>query len=123
MQEELQAAAQAEVDNGTYATIGEALFNSSYKGGSFSCARCHTRGWSYGAPKTTGGGAFGPNLTGGSEVRQCATTEELTDFVAGGSHLGAVYCENGQGSGRMPGLGAQLSDEQLSAIIDYVRGL
>lgn len=123
VQAELQQAAEQDVAAGKYATIGEALFNSSYKAGSFSCARCHTRGWSYGDPKETGGGALGPNLTGGSVVRQCVTKEELTAFLQQGSKLGARYCENGQGSGRMPGFGAQLSDEQLEAIVDYVRGL
>ena len=121
--EELQKAAEADVAAGTYKTLGEALFNSSYKAGSFSCARCHTRGWSYGDPKQTGGGALGPNLTGGSVVRQCVTKEELTAFLRVGSHLGAKYCENGQGSGRMPGFGGVLTDKQLEAIVEYVRGL
>ncbi len=123
VQAELQVAAEADVKAGKYATIGEALFSSSYKAGSFSCARCHTRGWSFGDPKQTGGGALGPNLTGGSVVRQCVTKEQLTAFLEVGSKNGARYCENGQGSGRMPGLGAQLSDEQLEAIVDYVRSL
>ena len=123
VQQELQKAAEADVASGKYATIGEALFNSSYKAGSFSCARCHTRGWSYGDPKETGGGALGPNLTGGSVIRQCVTTQELLAFLTVGSKLGAKYCENGQGSGRMPGFGAELSDSQLEAIANYVRSL
>ncbi|MEY4371805.1 MAG: hypothetical protein RL219_574 [Actinomycetota bacterium] len=121
--EELQKAAEADVAAGTYKSLGEALFNSTYKAGSFSCARCHTRGWSYGDPKQTGGGALGPNLTGGSVVRQCVTKEQLTAFLTAGSRYGAKYCENGQGSGRMPGFGHVLTDEQLEAIVDYVRGL
>jgi mono/diheme cytochrome c family protein len=121
--EELQKSAEADVAAGKYKTIGEALFNSSYKAGSFSCARCHTRGWSYGDPKQTGGGALGPNLTGGSVTRQCVTNEQLLAFLRIGSHYGAKYCENGQGSGRMPGFGGILTDQQLQAIVDYVRGL
>ena len=121
--DELQKSAEADVKAGKYKTIGEALFNSSYKAGSFSCARCHTRGWSYGDPKQTGGGALGPNLTGGSVNRQCVTKEQLTAFLRIGSHYGAKYCENGQGSGRMPGFGGILTDQQLEAIVDYVRGL
>jgi len=121
--EELQKAAEADVAAGKHSSIGEALFSSSYKAGSFSCARCHTRGWSYGDPKETGGGALGPNLTGGSVVRQCVTKEQLTAFLKSGSRYGAKYCENGQGSGRMPGFGGSLTDEQLQEIVEYVRGL
>jgi mono/diheme cytochrome c family protein len=121
--EELQKSAEADVASGKYKSIGEALFSSSYKAGSFSCARCHTRGWSYGDPKQTGGGALGPNLTGGSVVRQCVTKEQLTAFLKVGSHYGAKYCENGQGSGRMPGFGGILTDKQLQDIVEYVRGL
>jgi len=119
----LQKSAEADVKAGKYKTIGEALFNSTYKAGSFSCARCHTRGWSYGDPKQTGGGALGPNLTGGSVNRQCVTKEQLTAFLSAGSKYGAKYCENGQGSGRMPGFGGILTDEQLQEIVEYVRGL
>jgi mono/diheme cytochrome c family protein len=119
----LQQQAEADVASGKYKSIGEALFSSTYKAGSFSCARCHTRGWSYGDPKQTGGGALGPNLTGGSVDRQCVTKEELTAFLKVGSHYGAKYCENGQGSGRMPGFGGILTDQQLQAIANYVRGL
>lgn len=121
--EDIQKAAEADVAEGKYQSIGQALFSSSYRAGSFSCARCHTRGWSYGDPKQTGGGALGPNLTGGSVVRQCVTKEQLTAFLKVGSHVGAKYCENGQGSGRMPGFGGVLTEQQLAEIVEYVRGL
>ncbi len=45
-------AAQSLVDAGKYSTVdaamGEALFNLDINSGAYSCARCHTQGWSYG---------------------------------------------------------------------------
>jgi mono/diheme cytochrome c family protein len=108
---------------GTYSTLGEALFNLDLGGGNYSCARCHTKGWSYGDPQITGGGALGPNLTGGSAVRQFPVKSDMTSFIKGGSEYGKRYGEQGQGSGRMPAFGAMLTDEQINAIVDYVRGL
>jgi len=87
-QDEITAEAQRLVAAGTYSSLGEALFNLDLGSGNYSCARCHTKGWSYGDPQITGGGALGPNLTGG-----------------------------------MPAFGAMLTDEQINAIVDYVRGL
>ncbi len=34
------------------------------------CARCHTKGWSYGEAGIPGGGAYGPSLVGGATLRQ-----------------------------------------------------
>jgi mono/diheme cytochrome c family protein len=92
-------------------------------GGSYSCARCHTKGYSYGDPQVTGGGAFGPNLTGGSSIRQFPNKQDMIEFLKVGSEYGKRYGEQGQGSGRMPGFGAIYTDEQLKAIVEYVRGL
>ena len=122
-QEEVQAEAERLVKAGTYASIGEALFNLDLGSGNYSCARCHTKGWSYGEPEITGGGALGPNLTGGSAVRQFPQRDEMIEFINGGSELGKRYGQQGQGSGRMPAFGLMLSDDQIGAIIDYVRGL
>ncbi len=122
-QQEIQAEAERLVKAGTYASIGEALFNLDLGSGNYSCARCHTKGWSYGEPEITGGGAFGPNLTGGSAVRQFPQRDEMIEFIEGGSELGKRYGQQGQGSGRMPAFGLMLSDDQIGAIIDYVRGL
>ena len=122
-QEEVQAEAERLVKAGTYASIGEALFNLDLGSGNYSCARCHTKGWSYGEPEITGGGALGPNLTGGSAVRQFPQRDEMIEFIEGGSELGKRYGQQGQGSGRMPAFGLMLSDDQIGAIIDYVRGL
>jgi mono/diheme cytochrome c family protein len=47
----------------------------------------------------------------------------MIEFIKGGSEFGKKYGEQGQGSGRMPAFGLMLSDEQIGAIIDYVRGL
>lgn len=122
-QQEIQAEAERLVKAGTYSSLGEALFNLDLGGGNYSCARCHTKGWSYGEPEITGGGAFGPNLTGGSAVRQFPQRDEMIEFIEGGSELGKRYGQQGQGSGRMPAFGLMLSDDQIGAIIDYVRGL
>ena len=47
----------------------------------------------------------------------------MREFVSTGSTNGVGYAPQSQGSGRMPGFGAMLTDEQLDAIIEYVRGL
>lgn len=123
LQADIQAAAQAEVDNGTYATLGEALFNNPLASGAYSCARCHTEGWSYGDPGVSGQGALGWNLTGGSVNKHFTTEADLIEFLEIGTTNGQRYGNQGQGSGRMPAFGALLTDEQLEAIADYVRSL
>jgi mono/diheme cytochrome c family protein len=47
----------------------------------------------------------------------------MVTFIENGTEFGKRYGEQGQGSGRMPAFGAMLTDEQISAVIDYVRGL
>jgi mono/diheme cytochrome c family protein len=123
MQADIEAAARQAVEDGQYGSYGEALFNLSLSGGAYSCARCHTKGWSYGDPQESGQGSLGPNLTGGSENSHFVNVEEQIDFVSNGSENGVGYAEQGQGSGKMPGFGALLTDEQITAIVDYVRGL
>lgn len=125
--EAADAAAQKLVDSGKYATVddamGEALFNLDISAGAYSCARCHTKGWSYGDPQTTGGGAFGWNLTGGHTVDQFPDQEDMITFVSSGSEYGKRYGVQGQGSGRMPAFGALLTKEQITAIVEFVRSL
>ncbi|MEX0848208.1 MAG: cytochrome c [Ilumatobacteraceae bacterium] len=120
-------AAQKLVDAGKYATLddamGEALFNLSYAAGAYSCARCHTQGWSYGDPGVTGQGAFGWNLTGGATAKHFPDQADMVDFIKNGSEYGKRYGVQGQGSGRMPGFGAMLTDEQITSIVEYVRSL
>ncbi|CAB4685956.1 unannotated protein [freshwater metagenome] len=120
---EIMAEANRLVTAGTYGSIGEALFNLDLGSGAYSCARCHTKGWSYGDPQATGGGAFGPNLTGGSSTRQFPNQSDMVNFIKNGSELGKRYGEQGQGSGRMPAFGQLYTDEQIKLIVQYVRGL
>jgi mono/diheme cytochrome c family protein len=120
-QQEIQAAAEKAVADGDAASIGEALFSLEMSSGAYSCARCHTKGWSYGSPQVTGGGALGPNLTGGSTQRQFPAESDMVDFIKNGSELGQRYGQQGQGSGKMPAFGGMLTDEQIEAIVDYVR--
>jgi mono/diheme cytochrome c family protein len=120
-------AAQKLVDAGKYTTVdaamGEALFNLDINSGAYSCARCHTEGWSYGSPEVPGQGAFGWNLTGGSTASHFPSEQDMIDFIKSGSVVGQRYGKQAQGSGRMPGFGSLLSDEQIKAIVEYVRSL
>jgi mono/diheme cytochrome c family protein len=120
-QEKIQAAAEKAVEDGLYASVGEALFNLELSAGAYSCARCHTPGWSWGEPGQTGAGAFGWNLTGGATNSHFATEQEMIDFIKSGSKYGAKYGIQGQGSGRMPGFGSLLTEEQIQEIVNYVR--
>lgn len=130
--EELQAQVTAEIDRsleeGEFASLGEAVFNyGQYSGadsGTYSCARCHTMGWSYGDPQAPGGGGtIGFSLRDGATVRRFPTAEEHAQFIADGSEDGIGYGQNGQGSGRMPGFGQTLTQEQIDAVVEYERGL
>jgi mono/diheme cytochrome c family protein len=102
---------------------GEALFNLDLNNGAYSCARCHTEGWSWDDPTVTGQGGYAYNLTGGSTAAKFPNEQDMIDFIALGSQYGKKYATHSQGSGRMPGFGAYYSDEQLKAIVEYVRGL
>ena len=121
------AAAKALVQSGKYATVeaamGEALYNLDINAGAYSCARCHTPGWSYGEPGVTGQGAFGWNLTGGSPAAHFPDEQAQIDFITAGSEYGKKYGIQGQGSGRMPGFGNMLTDAQIKAIVEFTRSL
>jgi mono/diheme cytochrome c family protein len=123
MQQEIGDAAQKAVYDGEAATYGEALYNLAMASGAYNCARCHTPGWSYGDPGVPGQGALGYNITGGAEGRHFPNQADLISFIKTGSTQGAKYGTQGQGSGRMPGFGNMLTDEQITAIVEYVRGL
>jgi mono/diheme cytochrome c family protein len=122
-QAEIDELARRAVEEGTYSSYGEALFNLDLAGGAYNCARCHTRGWSYGQPGVPGQGAFGWNLTGGSENARFPNVRDQIDFIKAGSEVGAGYAPQAQGTGRMPAFGSMLTDEQIRAIVEYVRGL
>ena len=47
----------------------------------------------------------------------------MESFIAAGSEYGKRYGVQGQGSGRMPGFGAMLTEEQIEAVVEYVRSL
>jgi mono/diheme cytochrome c family protein len=123
LQADIQAAAERAVADGEAGSLGEALFNLELGAGAYSCARCHTLGWSYGQPGVPGQGAFGWNLTGGSVNAHFADDEQLVSFLKSGSEFGKLYGLQGQGSGRMPGFGSLLTDEQIREIVEYVRSL
>ena len=136
-----------------YRTYGEILFNNQAAGGTYSCARCHTLGWSYDATTdgddsidghagpilesyTTGGGFFGPNLTGGSTLGQFEAAALHTDFISAGQTIGQTYGRGGSGgNGQMPGFGprtddnlgviypATLTQDQIDAIVAFERNL
>ena len=119
----ITAATDAAEAAGEPISVGEAIFNLELGAGAYSCARCHTPGWSYGDPGGTGQGAFGWNLTGGATNSHFDDEEQMIDFIKNGSEFGVLYGKQGQGSGRMPGFGAMLTDEQIEAVVEYVRGL
>jgi mono/diheme cytochrome c family protein len=123
IQNDIDTVARQSVEDGTYASYGEALYNLDLASGAYSCARCHTQGWSWGEPGVAGQGAFGWNLTGGSTNATFANENDMIEFIRAGSQFGARYGIQGQGSGRMPGFGAMLTDEQIRAIVEYVRSL
>jgi mono/diheme cytochrome c family protein len=122
--DELQGEIDQALADGTASSVGEAIFNLETASGAFSCARCHTGGWSYGEPEETGGGAsLGPNLTGGDEVRQFDSVEDNIEFLRNPPEQGKAYGNQGQSTGRMPAFGAYYSDEQLREIAEFIRSL
>jgi mono/diheme cytochrome c family protein len=131
-EEEAQAAATAEIDRsleaGEFDSLGEAVFNlglnSGFAGGAYACGRCHTAGWSYGQPlEPGGGGTIGFALRDGATLSRFPTFELHYDFIFEGSEEGRGYGVGGQGSGRMPGFGRMLTEEQIRAVVEYERGL
>jgi mono/diheme cytochrome c family protein len=120
---DIQASIDGAIDAGEASSVGEAVFNLELGSGAYSCARCHTQGWSYGDPGQTGQGAYGWNLTGGATNSHFNNEADMIDFLKNGSEFGKVYGNQGQGSGRMPGFGAMLTDEQIAAVVEYVRSL
>ena len=127
--EEAQKAYDAEMkkfaagQRDTEPTMGEVLFNLEVASGSYSCARCHTRGWSYGDPQQAGSGAYGPSLVGGVTPNHFPREQDHIDFVTEPPGTGKKYGEQNQQFKPMPGFGKLLTQEQIEAIVEYERGL
>ena len=105
--------------SGLSASSGEVLFRTN-------CARCHTKGWSYGEPEEQAGGAFGPSLLDGATLRQFPKEEDHIEFIKTGSEYGKPYGTRGMGGdegGGMPGFAGLLTEAQIKAIVEYERGL
>jgi len=122
-QDEIQKAVNNYLAANPGASEGEALFNLELASGAYSCARCHTQGWSYGDPGVTGQGGMGWNLTGGSTASHFPNEADMISFISAGSKNGAKYGQQGQGSGKMPAFGHLLTEDQIKAIVEYVRSL
>jgi hypothetical protein len=122
--------------------LGEILFNNQeLASGSYSCARCHVPGASYGQAwqpfdrlQYT---SFGPNLTG---VENEATEKQHFQLVYNGMDEGKLYFSRKQGNPQMPGFGVNrnsglegppvdlgpegiLATEQVWAVVTYERNL
>jgi len=98
------------------------------------CARCHTKGWSYydptnlalPPPSEQGGGAYGPNLRDGSTLLQFpgkAGKQQQFSWVALGVPENQQYGIRGISSGRMPHFARELTDDQITKIVEYERNL
>jgi len=136
-----------------YWAYGEILFNNSAASGTYSCARCHTFGWSFDATTDgpddvdglvgpildsfdTGGGFFGASLTDGATRIRFESASSHSDFIGEGQTVGATYGRGGSGdNGQMPGFGprrdddlevdypATLTQDQIDAIVAFERNL
>ena len=89
------------------------------------CARCHTAGYSAGAPYTQeiASGGLGPSIRAGRANIQFKEREDMVDFIVNGSYIGKPYGVNGVGGGRMPGFGTALPESDIELIVDFLRGL
>ncbi|HJM29226.1 MAG: cytochrome c [Acidimicrobiales bacterium] len=128
------------------AKYGEYLFNNPAAAGSYACARCHTAGSSWNAddrlasnsdlvglinPEIPGSGGFGPSLIG--VISQFTLAQDQAEFISTGCEPNLQYGLNGvcEPSGQMPGFGVNATDlegsvltqDQISAIVEYERGL
>jgi mono/diheme cytochrome c family protein len=87
------------------------------------CARCHTSGFSAGVPfaQPAGSGGFGPALWEGRPAVQFLSDEDLAAFLVVGAVANKPYGVNGFGSGRMPGFGKVLSEQDLLDLSSWLR--
>lgn len=89
------------------------------------CARCHTGGYSAGAAfeQGAGSGAWAPALMDGRAKVQFPDIADQIAFIITGSNNAEPYGVNGIGTGRMPGFGMVLSQDQIELIVAYERSL
>jgi mono/diheme cytochrome c family protein len=89
------------------------------------CARCHTGGYSAGPAfeQGAGSGAWAPSLEDGRAKVQFPHLDDQIAFIISGSENAVGYGVNGIGTGRMPGFGNLLSEEQIELIVQYERSL
>ncbi len=115
---DLNAIAQSAGISITEAERGLGLFNAY-------CARCHTAGYQAGVAfqQELGSGAWGPSLRDGRSVVQFPDPEDQVRFIISGSEFAVNYGINGLGSGRMPGFGRILSQEDIELIVKFERAL
>jgi mono/diheme cytochrome c family protein len=107
----------------TAPTMGEVLFSLDYASGAYSCARCHTRGWSYDDPLQSGSGSYGPSLIGGVAASHFPNEQDQLDFVTQPPGPGKKYGAQNQQFKPMAAFGRILTPEQIQAIVEYERGL
>ena len=131
----LLAAQQArawEIDiEGVAASMGVGLEEAERAVGLFqaNCARCHTAGFAAGVPFTqeAGSGGFAPALWDGrptvqfGEAPESAEEDLLIEFLLNGTEQGVAYGLNGVGTGRMPGFGAVMTQEDIELLARYLR--
>ena len=124
--------------------LGEILFSAddpTLGGNSYSCARCHVPGASFGKPwlpvSEIATGRFAFELIG---IENAYTEREQFNLVFNGTEAGVARGSAGLGTGRMPGYGANpndgaendrrgfgpkgmMSPEQVWAVVTYTRNL
>ena len=111
------------VDDGTYGSYGEALFNLDSEAVR-TAAHAVTHQVGAGATQGSPVKVHSVGISPAARLASAFPNEaDMISFIKNGSNYGAKYGIQGQGSGRMPGFGAMLTDEQIEAVVDYVRGL
>ena len=135
---DLLTAEESDVPNvEDYRRYGEFLFTNPAAQGTYSCARCHTFGFSYDAAErftvrangTTesilpegydqGGGFFGPQLTTESTRNQFQTARTHAQFIEIGQTIGQTFGRGGSGgNGQMPGWAARTESDAVGPGID-----
>ncbi len=117
-----------------YKTYGALLFANPGTFGTYSCARCHTYGFSFGADEemtlrvngrdtpidgfedglVQAGGFFGPSLLSGATPTEFESARGHAEFVETGQTIGTTYGRGGSGgNGQMPGFGPRVETDTV----------